>query len=248
MSQLVAQIPRSIKLALKAAPLDQVAEELLPGGVTVADAPDSFPELPAPLEAKADTRKAFANLHKIFNKVVMVTRRVLTEPEMAELGAEYRDIQEVKKLIGERESQIKEYVRTHQDVAAEETGQAFPKDVYRNGNLIAHATPRDANGHYLLAAPKVPSVTEIPGTNGLKFSNQFSSGKTTINLGKIDEAYAAGNMDEETYKAVTRLVRVPDAEKLREHALKTGDTSLLATVVSKGRPSASMYLRGLKKN
>jgi hypothetical protein len=248
MSQLVVQIPRSTKLALKAAPLDQVAEELLPGGVPFKAAPDDFPALPAPLEAKAQTRKAFATLHKIFNKVIMSTRRILTEDEMADLGAEYRDIQEVKKLLGAREEQIKEYVRTHQDVAAEQAGQAFPKDVIRNGNLIAHATERDANGHYLLAAPKNPSVSEIPGTDGLKFSNQYTSGRTTVDLNRVTEKFTAGELDEDTYKAVTRLVRVPDAERLRDHALKTGDTSLLAAVVTKGRPSASMYLRGLKKN
>jgi hypothetical protein len=239
-------ITRSQKLALKDAPLSEVAETLL-GGVPVVEAPTDFPELPAPLEATAATRKSFGTLGKIFNKVIMVTRRRMTEAELADLGAEYEDIKNVSALLENRAEQIKEYVRTHQDVEAEEQGLAFPKDVVRNGNILARATERDAKGHYLLAAPKNPSVTEIPGTNGVKFSNQYSSGRTSEDLAYITRAFEAGEIDEAMYKACTRVVRVPDAKKISEYVVKTGDTSLLSKIVKRGRPSTALYLRGLKK-
>lgn len=239
-------VSRSQKLALKEAPLPEVAETLL-GSLPTEEAPSDFPALPAPLEATAETRKSFSTLGRVFNKVILTSRRRMTQEELEDLGAEYADIQRVAKLLDTRAEQIKEYVRTHQDVEAEEKGVAFPKDVVRNGNVVAHATPRDTRGHYLLAAKGAPQETAIPGTNGLKFANQYTSGKISQDLDYITRAFEAGELDEETYKACTRVVRVPDAERIRAHALKTGDTSLLSKIVRRGRASASLHLRGLKK-
>jgi hypothetical protein len=242
----LALISRSQKLALKDAPLATVAEQLLDGGIPVEEAPSNFPKLPDPLEVTAATRKSFGILGKLFNQVIMTSRRSLAEKELADLGAEYEGLKDVEKLVGERVDQIKEYIRTHQDCVAEEAGLAFPKDVIRNGNVIAHATPRDANGHYLLAAPKDPNDTVIPGLNK-RFSNQFSSGQTKQDLAYITRAFEAGEIDETAYKACTRVVRMPDAHKVSEYVMKTGNVSLLSKIVKRGRPSTSMYLRGLKK-
>lgn len=246
MTTALVSVSRQQRIALKDATLPQVTEALL-GFIPEEEGFGTFPKLPAPLEATAETRKSFATLGKVFNKVILTARKRMTDEELADLGAEYSDIQRVAKLLKEREDQIKEYIRTHQDVVAEESGLAFPADVIRNGQRIVTATPRDTKGHYLLAAPQNPEVTEIPGTNGLKFSAQYTSGRTSEDLNYVVRAYEAGEIDEETYKACTVLVRVPDARKIRAHALKTGDTSLLSKVVKKGRASASMYLRGLTK-
>jgi hypothetical protein len=246
MTTALVPVSRQQKISLKDASLPEVTEALL-GFIPEETGTSDFPKIPAPLEANADTRKAFSTLGRIFNGVIVTTRRRLNAAELADLGAELADIQRVSKLLKEREDQIKEYARTHQDVVAEESGLAFPADVVRNGKTVATATPRTSNGHYLLAAPQNPEVTEIPGTNGLKFSNQYSSGRSIEDLGYVTRAYEAGEIDEKTYLACTKVVRIPDAAKIRAHALKTGDTSLLAKVVKKGRASASMYLRGLKK-
>lgn len=246
MTTALVPVSRSQKIALKDAPLTEVTEALL-GYIPQEPGTGDFPKIPAPLEANADTRKAFSTLGRLFNKVIVTSRRRMNEAELAELGAELADIQRVSKLLTAREEQIKEYARTHQDVVAEENGLAFPADVVRNGLKVVSATPRDTKGHYLLAAPQNPEVTEIPGSNGLKFSNQYSSGRSIEDLAYVTRAYEAGEIDEKTYLACTKVVRVPDAAKIRAHALKTGDTSLLAKVVKKGRASASMYLRGLKK-
>ncbi len=166
--------------------------------------------------------------------------------ELADIGVEYKAVQDVLKLLETRGEQIKEIVRTHMDVKAEEAGVAFSYDVTRNGNVIAPAPERDAKGHYILAAKGQPDDVEIPGTT-LKFSNQFSSGQTRENLGAIETMFQDGEIDEAAYKAMTVVKRVPDAAKIRAYVLKTGNTSILGRIVKRGRNSSSLYLRALKK-
>lgn len=238
-------VSRSTKLALKDAPLKDVAEQLL-GEIPVEEAPSEFPDLPDPLTATSEIRTALKILSTTFNRTIVEDRRAMTTEEVAAIGVEYEAIQKVAKLLGERGEQIKEYVRTHQDVEAEEAGIAFPKDVTRNGNVIAHATPRDKNGHYILAAKGDPADTAIPGTT-LKFSNQFSSGRTSEDLDWVNRAFAAGEIDEAEYKAMTEVRRVPTADKVRSYVLRTGRTEILSKVVKKGRDGTALYLRALKK-
>jgi hypothetical protein len=235
-----------MRTKLSDAPIEDLAQELL-GGIPQDDAPTEFPEVPTPLTASKEIRDALKVLSANFNRVTPEGRRSWTDDETTALGTELSAIQQVAKLITAREKQIKELARIHQDVEAEEQGRAFPKDVYLNGNLVASATPRDANGHYILAAPEVSQDTPVPGTT-LRFSNQFVTGKITRDLGAIDRAFAAGEIDERTYKACTVVKRVPDPDRIRTYVLRSGDASLLARIVKRGRNSCSMYLRPLKKN
>lgn len=244
MTELVA-LTRSQRLALKDKALKDLTLELL-GEIPQEDETTDFPALPKPLSANEEIRTALAILSKTFNTVQVTDRRTMKAEEVGSIGVEYEAIKAVGKLLGEREEQIKEIVRTHQDVAAEEQGLAVPKDVYRGGKLVTPATPRDAKGHYLLAAKGEPTDTEIPGTT-LKFSNQFASGKTTEDLSAITRAFEEGEITEAEYKAMTEIRRVPTAEKVRAFVLKTGRTELLAKIVKKGRDSQSLYLRALKK-
>lgn len=244
MTQLV-PVTRTQRIVLKDATIEDLAEKLL-GAIPQDNAPEEFPEVPEALTATKEIRDALRTLSATFNKTIVVDRRALTEDEVAAIGAEYEALQEVVKLIGKREEQVKEIVRTHQDVDAEEKGLAFAKDVFLNGNLVATATERDAKGHYILAAKGEPQVTVIPGSTK-QFSNQFSSGRLSRDLGAIDRAYEAGEIDEKTYKAVTVVRRVPDAEKIRAYVLRTGDASMLARIVKRGRNGCALYLRAIKK-
>lgn len=237
-------ISRSQKLVLKEKPLKEVAETLTV--IPLAEAAEDFPPLPEPLEAPKEVREALKTLSQLFNKVTVKERRTHTEEELSQEGQELEAIQAVEKLLEVRKELIKESIRHHQDVEAEEAGIAFPKDVYRNGNLIAHATPRDAKGHYLLAVKGIPQDTPVPGTT-LRFSNQFVSGRVTENLSAIVEAYEAGEISEDVWKQVTEVRRVPTVEKVKAYVLKTGETWPLAKIYKKGRDSASMYLRQLKR-
>jgi len=238
-------VTRSQRLVLKDAPIKIVAEELL-GAIPQDEAPNEFPELPIPLTASKEIRDALRTLSQTFNGVTVAERRSLTQDEVSALGKEYEALQKVVKLIATREEQVKEYVRTHQDVDAEQTGVAFPKDVILNGNVAAKATERDSKGHYILASKGSPQDTEIPGTT-LKFSNQFSSGTVSEDLVAIERAYLAGEIDEQTYRSCTVVKRVPDAGKVRAYVLRTGDTSMLTRIVKRGRNKSALYLRALKK-
>lgn len=239
-------LSRIQKIVLREKPLKEVAQELLTV-IPIEEAPEGFPELPKPITATDKVRKALKVLATVFNKTIVTDRRTLSTEEIAAIGVEYEALKEAKALLVEREEQIKEIVRTHQDVEAEQNGQAFPVDVRRNGNVIAKATPRDANGHYILAAKGEPVDTSIPGTT-LRFSNQFSSGRVKEDLAWVDRAYAAAELDEDAYKAMTVVRRVPDADKIKSYVLKTGNTSILSRIVKKGRDSQALYLRSLKKN
>lgn len=244
MTELV-PVSRTQKIVLKDAPIRTVAETLL-GSIPQDAAPEEFPQVPDALTATKEIRDALRTLSQTFNKTIVEDRRTLSPDEVGAIGAEYEALQKVLKLITKREEQVKEIVRTHQDVEAEEMGKAFPKDVYLNGNLVAPATERDKNGHYILAAKGEPNRTPIPGST-MAFSNEFSSGSVTEDLDYITRAYAAGEMDEKTYRALTVTRRVPDAEKARAYVLRTGDTGLLAKLVKRGRNKSALYLRPLKK-
>lgn len=237
---------RTQKLQLKNASLKEVTETLL-GEIPLEDGASDFPELPEPLTATSEIRSALKILSTTFNKTVVTDRRTLSTEEIAAIGVEYKAMQDVLKLLETRAEQIKEIVRTHQDVEAEEKGQAFPRTVIRNNNVVAAATERDKHGHYILAAKGSPQDTGIPGTT-LKFSTQFSSGRTSENLGAIEQMFLAGEIDETAYKAMTVVRRVPDADKIRQYVLKTGEVSILGRIVKKGRNSTALYLRALKKN
>lgn len=239
-------VTRNQRIVLKDATIDKVAEELL-GAIPQDDAPNEFPELPTPLTASKEIRDALRTLSQTFNGVVVSERRTLTEDEVAAIGKEYEALQKVLSLITDREEQVKEIIRTHQDVDAEQKGLAHAKDVVLNGNVVAKATERDKNGHYILAAPKNPQQTTIPGST-MTFSNQFTSGRVTKDLGAIEKAYLNGEIDEKTYRACTVVRRVPDAEKVKAYVLRTGDTKMLARIVKRGRNGSSMYLRPLKKS
>ncbi len=246
MSNALVPVSRANKIALKSAPIEEVAEQLL-GAIPLEEAPTDFPDLPAAITASKEIKDALVTLRRFFNTTTVSDRRTLTEDEKESLGQEYAAIQMTLKLVEKREAQIKEIIRNHQDVEAEEQGKAFPKDVVRNGNIVAKATERDKNGHYILAAPKEPQVTEIPGMT-VSFQNQFVTGKIGKDFGAIDRAYAAGEIDDETYRAVTVTKRVPDPDRIRAYVLKTGDAAMLSMIIKRGLNSSSLYLRPLKKS
>jgi len=244
MTELVA-ISRAQKLQLADKSLKDIAEGLSVE-IPQEEAGSDFPTLPTPLTATTEIRQALKVLSSTFNKVTVTDRRTMRPEEIGSIGVEMEAIKAVGKLLSEREEILKEYVKTHQDVDAEEQGLAVPKDVVRGGKVVTPATPRDKDGHYILAAKGEPVDTEIPGTT-LRFSTQFSSGRTSENLGAITEMYEAGELTKEEYYAMTEVRRVPTAEKIRAFVLKTGRVELLSRTVKKGRDGSALYLRALKK-
>lgn len=243
---LVRQFTPSKTLELKAAAFPQFVEDVLAADLTAAKAPESFPGLPDELAATKELGEALAALPALFNKIHPTTRRAFDAKELEAVGAELVAIRDVLDVLGQREEDIKEFFRTHQDVHAEQQGRAFPHDVVRNGNLLHKATPRDAKGHYLLAKPQEPEVTKIPNTV-VEISNQYTSGKLATNFEALTLLHEQGGLDRKTYLAISTAKRVVDPEKLRAYTIQSGDASLLAHISKRGLPSSSLTVRGLTK-
>jgi len=221
-------------------------EEVLGTGLEAQKAPEGFPELPARLEVTPKLKAALEALPGLFARIQPERRRALDSSEIKDLGDELVAIKEILTVLGQREEDVKEYVRNHQDAVAEQEGRAFAKDVTVAGNVIQEATPRDAKGHYLLATPGNPEVTPVPGTT-VKLANQYSSGKLKTDLEALTRLHEAGEIDRKTYLAVSEERRVVNARKLQDHVLKTGRVDLLAAVSSRGLPSSAMYVRGIPR-
>lgn len=246
MTALVRTFTDSKRLELSAAAFPAFVQQVLDADLSAEQAPESFPELPGELAGLKELESALAVLPQLINKVAPERRRVLDRQELKDLGAELVAIADILAVLGQRDQNIRETFRVHQDAKAEEEGRAFPHDVTRGGRLIHKATPRDAKGHYLLAAPQEPEVTKIPDTV-VEISNQYTSGRLTTNLEALTALHEAGEIDRKTYLAISTEKRVVDPEKLRAHTLRTGDASLLAKISKRGLPSSSLNIRGLNK-
>ena len=226
------QIARSTKIALKGKPVTEVAEALVD---QLPWKPTKEPKFPGHLAVSDKVTKAFREVGKLFNKVAPIEKRELEEGERAHLLAEYEYINDVLTLLAQRKENIKEYVRNHLDAQAERVLGSAAQDV-----------PRDSQGHLLLAQAGEPATVTGPGTNA-KFSNEYRNGATTAHLDRVEELRDAGEISEDTYKAITKQVRVPDEERITDYVLRTGDTDLLAKLVDKGRPTQALNLRGVSR-
>jgi hypothetical protein len=106
-----------------------------------------FPELPRHVELTTEVQRALGQVAKIFNGVEIKDRRSLTEDELILLTIEQSVIALVGATMAARLDVIKETVRVHMDVAAEEAGIAVPKaQISPAGEVIVAATPRDQKG------------------------------------------------------------------------------------------------------
>lgn len=246
-SEIVRSFSRTQKVALKALPtMEAFTDEVLGTELAAPPAPADFPAIPKPLTITEAVKKSMKAIPAVFGRVQPTSRRKLDDGELLVIGAEYLHLVEILKPFAKRAEDIKEMIRVHQEMVAEEEGRAFPKDVVRGGKIVAKATPRDAKGHYILATSGNPETTPIPDTT-FEFSNQYTSGKLVTDLENLTREYEAGNLPEAVYKAISSTKRVIDAEKLRSYVLRTGDASILKRISSRGRASSAMNLRGLKK-
>lgn len=203
----LSEVAKQIALDVEAGPEAAVdAAVALKEALEAAPAP--FPDVPKAVELTAAQKTALVDLSKVFNKVTPTTRRALTGKELFDVYAERRTIREILEPLQGRDDQIKEYVRTHMDVVAEQAGVADPKE-----------TPRDAAGHYVIAEKENPEKVTIPET-GKAFSREFRAGKITISGGDLLDLYEAGEITRETYLSFTREQRVFDEKKATEAILK----------------------------
>lgn len=194
--------------------------EILAVDVEPAPAPVEFPALPTPLVLTEKFTDALKALPGEFGAIQPTERRALSEAEIAALYIERENLKVVLETLKKREDGIKEAIRNHVDVDAEERGVAVAKPVYGpEGEVLVEATPRDLNGHYILCAPSNPTRVPVEGANE-EWSIEYTSGKTSINAAELEVMYANGEISREDYLALTVERRVFDEKKASEAILK----------------------------
>lgn len=195
---------------------------------------------PSSVKITGEVREALVLLPQVFGKTLVEDRRTMTNTEVSDAYTEFKTLRTIAATLKQREEVLKENVRIHMDVAAEQDGDATDR------------TPVDASGHYILPAPGDPVRLPVDGSNE-EFSLEYRSGrKGTVSVSSeaLLEAYESGQITRDQYLSLTREVRVFDEEKASQAILK--DTSLLQVVREATRrsgatePGTSLTLRKKK--
>lgn len=212
-----------------------------------------FPAVPAPVELTAEVKAALNDLPEVFGRVNPEVRRTLNDAEKHDVFVEREAISTLLKVLALRDEALKTIIRHHMDVDAEERGVAVPKAVVdpETGEVIVEATERTADGHYILCAKGAPERTPIPGTNK-DWSREYRNGSIGINTDVLERLVEEGEIDRETYLAMTREVRVFDEDKARASA--TGKPALqdqilfaIRKMTVRGKPTVSLFTRASRK-
>lgn len=204
---------------------------------------EPFPALPQHTEPSEEFKRAIKQLLAVLNSVEVQTRRSLTQTEIDLLTLEESVISLIAATLKARDASLRETIRHHMDVAAEEAGIAVAKDkLGPDGQVIVAATPRDQNGHYLLAGPQQPHQVQA---GPVSWSQEYSASAPVASQIVLDELLAKGEIERPYYMAITRAERVLDTDKLRAFIRKHPLTGLkiLRKITVAGKPKASLYLR-----
>lgn len=191
--------------------VEEETAEVAPAEETKVARP--FPPIPEAVALDDDQKAALRALSIAFNAVRPTTRRKLKTQEVTDLFHERVILRSVLEPLKNRDEQIKEYVRTHLDLVAEEMGAADPVE-----------TPRDEAGHYIVASPGKPERLNVPGT-AKAFSREYRSGNVTISGGDLLDLYESGEITREVYLSFTVERRVFDEAKATAAIVK--DPTLL---------------------
>lgn len=208
-----------------------------------------FPAPAATLVITEEHAQALRALPEVFGKVQPTERRSLTPEEVKAAYDEHEVLKVIETLIASRRDAIKTTVKHHFDVTAEEENRAVPKPVIKKatGEVIVDASPRDADGHYVLGKKGDPERSPIPGTNQA-WSREFRGGVTTLSGARLKELYEAGEVSKEDYYAFTREQRVFDEEKAHASLAKNPRLyDLLVRITTRGGVGSSIWVRKAAK-
>lgn len=224
--------------------VDDVAEKLAsPLPEPDPDAKVAFPDLPVPVGLTPTQRADLDSLPGMFGVIHMRERRALTDHELTTISAEALLIESVAAVLKKRAEEIKEMARVHMDVDAEKNGLAFAEaQTGKTGEVLVPATPRDQHGHYLRAQPEQPYSIPTQGYSQ-GFQQRYIKGGVDVSADALDDLFAAGAIDRDTYLACTREVRRLDLDKLKAFIRKQPAVGLrvLRTITKRGTPKASLY-------
>jgi len=196
-----------------------------------------FPAVAQTVDLTDEVKDALVVLPQVFNSVEPHVRRALKPAENAEIHREYAALKVIDKVLGLRIEAIKTTVRHHMDVLAE----TKTKDA-----ADPETTPRDRNGHYLLAREGQPERVDIPGTNK-QWSREFRANDPQISGDLLLGMYERGEIERRDYLAMTRATRVFDED--RAFAAVVDDPrrlEILYKIGSAATPTVQLWVRPKK--
>jgi hypothetical protein len=227
------------RIAHPAATLNDLAAQVVP--VPVPEAVPvalAFPPIPEQPELKEAERAALDTLPNIFAAVRVKTRRSLAKHERRALMQETLVLAAIAKMAKDRTEAIKELARTAIDVEAEKAGRAFPVDTPEHA-----ATPRDQNGHYLLALPEQPE--RLVADDVSAWSQEYARGGALPAGSLLAEAYRKGDITREEFLAFTREERVLTEERAMAFIGKNPERGLeiLKMITQRTAPTSRLNIR-----
>lgn len=201
---------------------------------------------PKQIEMTPEAQAAIDALPSVFNQVAPEGPKILTDDELVALYGEREVLRAAMAPLSERDEVIKEIVRHHMDLVAEQANVAVPKDIVRDGQVIAPATPRDSNGHYVIASKGNPERVRIPQTNQA-WSREYREGRVNFTDAATDllDLYEAGEITREEYLAFTRETRVFDETKAMDALRKDPEryVPILARIARRSTDGTSLFVR-----
>lgn len=206
-----------------------------------------FPVSAAPVKITDKMLRALEELSENFGSVCPDSRRELTPEELESLCRERLNIDLVLEPMDKRKKAISTIVRHHMDCEAEAKGIAVPRATTdpATGAVIVPATPRDKQGHYILASKG--KTYQVPGDEDHVFSEQYSSGKTDFGSAtdKLLDMYEAGEITREEYLGFTREVRAYDETKASAFIKNDPERGLkiLQDIATHSPASTALYVR-----
>lgn len=199
-----------------------------------------FPDLPEQVELTPVARAALNRLAKVFGGLSIRTRRALTGQELRALTDEAMTIADLEKVLAARLAEVKEIIRVHLDVEAEEAGVAVSKA--RRGVM---ATLRDRHGHYLLGREKVPKEIPVPGyKRGWKQSFVSGGAKTAPTPAELLKLYGDELVTRAEYLAVSREVRAFDPDRAMAFVRRNPERGLaiLRALTKREGPGSALHM------
>jgi hypothetical protein len=192
------------------------------------------PAPPKPVRLTDVLKGALRALPGVFGIVAPTERRKLEAAELKSLTEEANAIDAMAKQLGERRKDISEYVRTHMDFTAEDSG-IVTADTIRVAEGVAR-------GHWLLGQPDVPYEVQVDGYADA-WQQRYVKGKTSQEQSLLDKLVTDELISRPEYLAFTREVRVLDEDKIKAFIRRNPARGLeiLAAITRRSAPSASVY-------
>jgi hypothetical protein len=202
-----------------------------------------FPGLPKRVELTEHQRQSLGMVARVFGSLSLDSRRSLLSEELEDLALEADTLADLEGVLKDRREEIKEIIRVHMDVDAEEQGVAVPRPkLGPAGGKVVEATPRDRKGHYLLAEPSKPLEVHVGGFRK-GWQQRFTSGSVALSAAALDELYEAGAIDRKEYLACTAEQRSLDEAKLHAFIRKNPVRGLgiLRRITRRGPANSALY-------